>query len=43
MAGWTRLYERANVILLEELLTVHQDEGDVLQDQSLALPARKQD
>lgn len=30
MAGWARLYERANIILLEEFLTVHQDEGNVL-------------
>jgi hypothetical protein len=43
MGGWTSLYERANIVLLEELLAVHQDEGNVLQDQSLALPARKQD
>jgi len=36
-ARWTSLCERADVVLLEELLTVHQDEGNVLQNQPLAL------
>jgi len=37
LAGWTCLQECAHIILLKELLTIDQDERNVLQNQSLAL------
>lgn len=41
--GWARLYQRAHIILLKELLAVDQNERNVLQDQPLALASNKDD